>query len=151
MVRCRWRGGEFEIRLFFFPPLYFKTMAEYYEKSEWNEALAKLMRIDGILRHSYESKVDKNYESWLIAIDGLYMEMIAWFKEDEQKECDKLALVCEQVLMNYKEGKKVNIADLRRALRNYEVQIRRLMKKYGVDLPTTEDPSTAFRRGFSNG
>jgi len=120
-----------------------EQISEKYQ-SEFNSGIAKLMRIDKIKQGLIIATINNDYGLQFRCLKAYYKELISVMKdEDDNKQRDKF----KDVRKNYNEyrkaltnGKKsipMNIID---AFEDWEVELRNLDQKYGMDMPKKADP-----------
>lgn len=136
--------------------------------SKFNEASLKLLRINqeqirinmcNVNLLGYDMEVGKyNYEVKFSSITSLFVEISAQLTDPEIKDVKKIRSDIKKLLKDkpihiYQENMvthetKINIKienweELEEKLFEYDLLIKKLMKKHGIALPESDDPSLA--------
>lgn len=128
--------------------------------SQFNMAIAKLMRIDKLILTAHEASIKDDHTTWKVSLDGVYREIWAYLddKKDNRNIIDELKKKCQKGLLEYmkwisnskkeyeyvKQEKQQIIEEL---LDEYERLLIQGMKNRGMDMPGHDDVTRVTMKG----
>ena len=120
--------------------------------SDWNEATTYLFRIHAALLVSDESKMRNDFERQLNALYTVHGELSAQMvdnkgADDGLKKAEELWSKAYNAVSIYKSKRNISNLIVLKALYNYEVHLRLVMKKRKMDMPRRRDLSKSLLEG----
>lgn len=113
-------------------------------KSDWNMAMATCQRIDTNIRMAQRARIEKDYETWTGCLLNIHSELYARSNPKEQPELEKMSMNLMNFLDLKESGEAFNTVKWRSALNTFELRMRVIIRKLGLDLPDAGDPSKAL-------
>lgn len=119
-----------------------------FSKSEWHQGNLVAERLHDYLKSVGINRTSDNYDDWYDSLEGLRSELSAFMKDDELDESRALLFKSRSYLvipLNQRTlhmGKK--IWDLRDQLEISTVYLRKIMHKYGLDVPMSTPSGTGM-------
>lgn len=120
------------------------------EQSEFNMAVSYLNRLNALFYVCDEAAMDLNGHKWFHALLALYRELSTEMK-DKEKEWfnEQMSKINTQVTLSEKKnlqtGQNSLTPELYNSLHAYEEEIRRILKKAGLQNKMMDDPGLALR------
>ena len=119
-----------------------KKEAESKDQSEFNAAIAKLMRIDKIEQLLIASTLDHDYDDKYRALTAYFHELISIMndKDDELQQIrwEEISLMYYQYLDDVNKFKKPRLIVWHELLK-WETELRNIEQRYGLALPKKAD------------
>lgn len=116
--------------------------------SEFNSAIATLMRIDSIKKGLTFATVKRDYNMKFIYLEAYFLELVSVLKEDdEHKQVDKykeLRKKHREYLAAIARGDKTISSGIIDAYMDWEIELKNLEQKYGMNIKTKSDPRYAL-------
>lgn len=128
------------------------TITNGTDNSEWNEATTYLFRIHAALSSSDESKMKNDFENQLNALYAVHGELSAQMidskgRDDGLAKAENLWKKAYKVVSIYKNKRNISNMLVMKALYNYELHLRLVMKKRKMDMPRGRDLSRSLLEG----
>ena len=125
-------------------------MEQSREQTEFNDAVNHINRVNGLWAAANGGKVMKDAETWFAALTSLFCELYSYMKDDEQEELRKIiknkaSEVEMQNKQNYKSGKSQLSSILFDELLDFELKLRMIYKKSGLQIKITSDGERLLR------
>ncbi|KKM04548.1 hypothetical protein LCGC14_1763100 [marine sediment metagenome] len=118
------------------------------EQSEFNAAIATLMRIDKIKKAMAHATISNNYEMKFMILKSYYFELVGILKDEDEKEQNKKLKAITDNYFKYlvvlKKDKRFVSRGLVESFDEWEMELRNLEQKYGMNLPKKEDARFAL-------
>ena len=120
--------------------------------SDWNEATTYLFRIHAALLVSDEAKMKNDFERQLNALYTVHGELSAQMVDnkgldDGLKRAELLWSKAYNVVSIHKNKRNISNLIVLRALYDYELHLRLVMKKRKMDMPRRRDLSRSLLEG----
>jgi len=121
---------------------------EEQDQTEFNAAIATLMRIDVIKKHLIEDVSEDKHLSRYRHLSAFYLELVSIIKDDEEKIQTPKFKQHQRNYMALKEIKDSNKAkipaNLIDWLNDWEIELKNVEQKYGLNMPKKFDPRFAM-------
>ena len=121
------------------------------EQSEFNSAIATLRRIDEIKKGLIVSTVESNYDMQFRYLKALFKELVSFMDEKDDKFQQQRF---KDVRKNYNEfkdlirrGKKMIPVSIIDSFDDWEIELKEIEQKYGMNMPKKNDPRFALAGG----
>lgn len=120
------------------------------EQSEFNMAVSYLNRLNALFYVCDEAAMELNGHRWFHALLSLYRELstemkpeeLTWFNE-QMNEINNLVTLSEK--KSLQTGQNTLTPELYEKLHEYEIKIRKILKKAGLQNKMMDDPGLALR------
>lgn len=122
-----------------------KQAAEQGKLSAFNMAQLDLYRLHVLLSDCNTSSRNGNLFFWKRTLDALYRELCPHFRDDEQKSCEKIITKLIPDLKSFQDVQNKRLKNVKAqgfndaaytGLSDYEVSLRKIMKRMGINLPS---------------
>jgi len=117
------------------------------DMSEFNAAIATLMRIDAVKKQLIMSTLHHNYDEKFKCLAAYFCELISIMKnEDDKKQYERYKEVSVEYY-NHLEDKRKGLPPKIKtweAMMDWEIELRNIEQKYGLNLPKKADPRYAM-------
>lgn len=118
------------------------------KQTEFNSAIATLRRIDEIKKGLIVSTVEQKYDLKFRFLKALFLELVSIMdSKDDKAQQERF----KQVRKNYNEltearriGKKSISVDIIDSFDDWEIELKEMEQKYGMNMPKKSDPRFAM-------
>ena len=121
------------------------------EQSEFNSAIATLRRIDEIKKGLIVSTVESNYDAQFRYLKALFKELVSFMDEKDDKAQQERFKEVRKNYNTFKElirlGKKKIPVALIDSFDDWEIELKEIEQKYGMNMPKRADPHFALAGG----
>jgi len=111
----------------------------------FNMAVATLMRLDNALKDCNQFSRTHQFKDWFYSIEVLYKELKPYFKSDEAEKIDKYYNISKNLASS---KSKVDNNSIHNQLLKFEISLREIINKRGLDFPRSGDPRFALGGGM---
>jgi len=127
-----------------------KEEARDEDKTEFNSAIATLKRIDEIKKGLIIATVNQNYDAQFRYLKAFFKELVSIMdKEDDKKQQERFKAVRKNY-NTYKEairtGKKTISVSIVDSFDDWEIELKEIEQKYGMNMPKQRDSRFALAR-----
>ena len=127
-----------------------KEKAPEEEQSEFNSAIATLKRIDAIKKGLIITTIQSDYDMQFKYLKAYYKELISVMADNDDKaQQDRFKEVRKHYncLMDYKnKGKSKIPREIVDAFDDWEIELKNIEQKYGMNMPKQTDSRFALSR-----
>lgn len=121
--------------------------SNYEEQTVFNQGIATLFRMDDALKGANMSTVTANYQNHLRVLRVLFKELSPFMKDEEYAEHQTQQTKCIKFYNLYlstkKKGGQID-KNFIYYFDDWEIMLRRIMKKKGLLMPAKDDPGLAL-------
>jgi len=118
------------------------------QQSEFNSGIAKLMRLDNIKKGLIIATINNDYDLQFRCLKAYYKELIPVMNDTDDDAQREMFKKVRKSYNKYREairkGKKSINMDIIDVIEDWEVELRNLDQKYGMDMPKKADPRYAM-------
>ena len=117
------------------------------DMSEFNAAIATLMRIDAVKKQLIMSTLHHNYEEKFNCLTAYFCELISIMKnKDDEVQFDRYQQVSSEYYEYLSEKKKGHSPKIKtwQTFIKWEIELRNTEQKYGLNMPKKSDPRYAM-------
>lgn len=127
--------------------------------SQFNNAIAKLIRMDSLLKTAHAASISDDHTTWKVSLDALYRELDAYLDDsDSPNDIMDTKKKCQQLLLDYlkwEDNKNKIYASaaqakqikLEEALDSYQKLLMHALKNHNMDLHGADDLTRLLARG----
>jgi hypothetical protein len=120
------------------------------QKSEFNDAINWLRRINFSLSISDLASQERDASGWFHGLNILFRELVTEMDEDNIKKFKELQLTINSMIYNdLKKNRMVSTnnipPDIYTSLQDYEIDLRQVYKKSGLQTRLSEDAAKALK------
>ena len=119
-------------------------------QSEFNMAISYLGRLNFLFSQADEASIMLNSHTWFHVLQAIYRELSPEINKDEQIDWEKKTdninyMVAKQIKLSGKTGETGIRPDLYKALHEYELFLRGILDRAGLQTKRADDASSALR------
>lgn len=128
-----------------------KSTVDEQDMSEFNAGIAKLMRLDKIKRGLIVANMNRNYDLMYRCLTAYFKELISVMNDEDDKiqkeRFDEVRKSYNEYIAAIKSGKKSISQSVVNNLEDWEIELRNIDQKYGLEMPKKSDPRFAMASG----